>query len=69
MNGKKAKMARRLAREELAHDPTPLLERELVVTRVHGHDRVINDPFTVRTFTQKIKQQYKASAKRGHQAA
>lgn len=61
MNGKKAKLARRIAREEMANDPTPAAPRELVITRFRGHDRVINHPFSVHSFGKRVKEAYKKS--------
>lgn len=61
MNGKKAKLARRAAREELSAELTPVLQRELVITRFKGHDRIQNDPFTVHSFAKQIKKAYNKS--------
>lgn len=58
MNGKKAKMARRIAREEVEDDPTPMADRELIAQRWRGHDRVINNPFTVHGFSKQVKRAY-----------
>ncbi len=43
MNSKTAKRLRRMARAEMSGDKG-VVERELVVARVNGHDRVINNP-------------------------
>lgn len=63
MNGKTAKKLRRMAREELAMDRQMYgaKDRELVVANVRGHDRVINDPMTERSFTLQLKKAYKES--------
>ena len=63
MNGKKAKLLRRMAREEMAGDKG-LVERELVVARVQGHDRVVNEPISVRAMHRHLKTAYKASQER-----
>ena len=60
MNGKMAKRLRRMAREEMAGDKG-LVERELVVARVAGHDRVINEPSSVRAMNLHLKAAYKKS--------
>ena len=61
MNGKKAKTLRRIAREEMAMDRQMYgaKDRELVVTNVRGHDRIINDPMTERGFTLQLKKAFK----------
>lgn len=66
MNGKKAKLARRVARAEMANDPRAVAERELFVAEWRGHDRLINDPFSQRGFSRAIKKAYKKSIQRGH---
>lgn len=60
MNGKKAKLARRLAREEVANDPTKIQDG-LIEQRRNGSSRLINAPFSVRSFTRKVKELYKKS--------
>lgn len=61
MNGKIAKRLRRIAREEMAMDRQMYgaKDRELVVANVRGHDRVINDPMTERSFTLQLKKAFK----------
>lgn len=60
MNGKMAKRLRRLAREEMMTD-RGVVERELVIARVRGHDRVVNEPISVRAMNQQLKSAYKAA--------
>jgi hypothetical protein len=60
LSGKKHKLIRRAAREELAMDQQRRVvpERELVVGRVHGNKSMrtaFNDPFSVRGFTRGLK--------------
>lgn len=43
MNGKQARRLRKMARNEMATDQG-IVDRELVVANVKGHDRVINNP-------------------------
>lgn len=57
MNQKKAKALRRMARTEMAGNPESV-ERELVVARVKGRDRVINEPMSVRAMNQHLKRAY-----------
>lgn len=59
MNGKKAKALRRMAREELSGDRNAV-DRELVIARVRGHHRIINEPLSVRAFNSQLKKHYKA---------
>lgn len=58
MNGKKAKALRRMARIEMAGNRESV-ERELVVATIRGHDRVINEPLSVRAMHQHLKRAYK----------
>lgn len=60
MNGKKAKLMRKLAREEMMTDKG-VVERELVIARVRGHDRVVNEPISVRAMHRQLKSAYKAA--------
>ena len=57
MNSKTAKRLRKLARNEMATDQG-VQERELVVARVRGHDRVINEPNTNRAMYRSLKSAY-----------
>lgn len=43
MNQKLSKRLRRMARTEMSGDKG-VVERELIVARVKGHDRIINNP-------------------------
>lgn len=58
MNQKKAKALRRMARAEMAANPNSV-ERELLVATIRGHDRVINEPLSVRAMHQHLKRAYK----------
>lgn len=60
MNGKIAKRLRKMAREEMMTDKG-VVERELVIARVRGHDRVVNEPISVRAMHQQLKSAYKAA--------
>lgn len=57
MNGKMAKRLRKLAKLEMSGN-AQTVERELVLARVAGADRVINEPLTVRAFYLKLKDAY-----------
>ena len=59
MNGKKAKALRKMARIEMTGN-AEAVERELVVATVRGHDRVINEPLSVRAMHQHLKRAYKS---------
>lgn len=59
MNGKKSKALRKMARIEMAGNAESV-ERELVVATVKGHDRVINEPLSVRAMHQHLKRAYKS---------
>lgn len=61
MNGKRAKQLRRMAREECAGDPSMSQERELVIAQFRGHDRIINDPYTVHNLSKCLKKAYNKS--------
>lgn len=67
MNQKKAKALRRMARDEMALDRTMYgaKDRELVIAHIKGHDRVINDPTTVRGMTLALKASYKKASQAG----
>lgn len=58
MNGKLAKRLRKLAKLEMSAN-AETVDRELVVARVRGHDRIINEPLTVRAFYAQLKDAYK----------
>ncbi len=67
MNQKMAKRLRRMARDEMSADRAVYgaKDRELVVARIKGHDRVINDPMTERGFTLQLKKAFKQQQRRG----
>lgn len=52
-----AKRLRKLAKLEMSSNKETV-DRELVLARVRGHDRVINEPMTVRAFYLKLKDAY-----------
>jgi hypothetical protein len=58
MNGKTAKKLRKMARIEMAGNRESV-ERELVIATIRGHDRVINEPLSVRAMSQHLKTAYK----------
>lgn len=58
MNGKLAKRLRKLAKLEMSAN-AETVDRELVIARVRGHDRIINEPLTVRAFYTQLKDAYK----------
>lgn len=58
MNGKLAKRLRKLAKLEMSAN-AETVDRELVVARVRSHDRIINEPLTVRAFYIQLKDAYK----------
>lgn len=64
MNAKMAKRLRRMAREEMAGDAN-LVDRELVIATVKGHDRLINEPISVRSMHLQLKKAYKAARRAG----
>ena len=64
MNGKKSKLLRRLARAEMAGDKG-VVERELVIARVQGHDRIVNEPISVRAMHLSLKNAYKRARSAG----
>ena len=57
MNAKMAKRLRKLAKLEMSANKETV-ERELVLARVKGHDRVINEPLSVRAFYLQLKDAY-----------
>lgn len=61
MSGRVAKRLRKMAREEMAMDRQMYAapERELVIANIKGHDRVINNPLTVRGMEIQLKKAYK----------
>jgi len=65
MSGRVAKRLRKLAREEMAMDQQMYAapERELVIANIKGHDRVINNPLTVRGMEIQLKKAYKKMRK------
>ena len=65
MSGRVAKRLRKLAREEMAVDQQMYAapERELVIANIKGHDRVINNPLTVRGMEIQLKKAYKKMRK------
>ena len=63
MNSKLAKKLRRMAREEMAMDN--VVDEELVLARVRGHDRVIHNPDSVKAMELQLKKAYKVARARG----
>lgn len=57
MNGRIAKRLRKLAKLEMSSNKETV-DRELVLARVRGADRVINEPMTVRAFYLQLKGAY-----------
>lgn len=64
MRAKVAKALRRMAREEMAGDKG-LVERELVIAKVRGHDRIVNEPISVRAMNLQLKEAYKRAVRAG----
>ena len=64
MNQKKAKVLRRMAREEMAGDKG-VVDRELKIARVRGADRIINEPLSVRAMNLQLKKAYKNAQRTG----
>lgn len=62
MNGKMAKRLRKMAKLEMSSNATTV-DRELVLARVHGGDRVINEPMSVRAMYLKLKWALKESVR------
>lgn len=58
MRQKLAKRLRKLAKLEMSAN-AETVDRELVVARVRSHDRIINEPLTVRAFYLQLKDAYK----------
>lgn len=58
MNGKLSKRLRKMAKLEMSAN-AQTIDRELVIARVKGHDRLINEPLSVRAFYGKLKEAYK----------
>lgn len=56
-SGKVSKRLRKLAKLEMSGN-AQTVDRELVLARVRGADRVINEPLTVRAFYLKLKSAY-----------
>lgn len=63
MNQKMAKRLRKLARDEMSANGN-VVERELVLARVHGGDRVINEPMSNRAMYLKLKWAYGESRRK-----
>jgi hypothetical protein len=57
MNGKMARRLRKLAKLEMSSNKETV-DRELVLARVRGADRVVNEPLSVRAFYLKLKDAY-----------
>ena len=57
MNGRISKRLRKLAKLEMSSN-RETVDRELVLAKVHGHYRVVNEPMTVRAFYLKLKKAY-----------
>jgi hypothetical protein len=57
MNAKKARALRKMAAIEM-HTNKENVPRELVVARVRGHDRVINEPMSARAMYLQLKRAY-----------
>lgn len=57
MRQKLAKRLRKLAKFEMSAN-AETIDRELVLARIAGHDRVINEPMSVRGFYLKLKDSY-----------
>ena len=64
MRGKIAKALRRMARDEMSANPEAV-ERELLLARVRGANRVVNEPMSVRAMNLQLKQAYKNSVRSG----
>lgn len=60
MNGKKAKLMRRMAREEMAEDP----ERDYVAGP-KSRTTMVNSPNSVRAMNLKLKKAYEAASRAG----
>lgn len=67
MRAKKAKQLRKLAKFEMSAN-AETVDRELVLATVKGHDRVINEPLTVRAFYLKLKDAYSDAVRSGKKA-
>lgn len=59
-----AKRLRKMARDEMQGD-RGLVDRELVIASIKGHERVINEPISVRAMTLQLKDAYKAARRAG----
>ena len=57
MNGKKARALRKMAEVEM-YSNKENVDRELVVARIKGHDRVINEPLSTRAMYLRLKGAY-----------
>jgi hypothetical protein len=57
MNGKMAKRLRKMAKFEMSAGKQ-VIDRELVLARFGRHDRVINEPLSVRYFYLQLKEAY-----------
>lgn len=63
MNGKKAKRLRKMAEIEM-YSNKENVPRELVVARIKGHDRVINEPMSTRAMYLRLKNAYGVALRR-----
>lgn len=57
-SGKTSKKLRKMAAIEMAGN-RETVERELVIANIKGHDRIINEPLSVRAMYQHLKTAYK----------
>ncbi|MBU3577499.1 hypothetical protein [Polynucleobacter sp. UK-Kesae-W10] len=64
MRGKLAKRLRKLAKLEMSSG-SKTVDRELVLARLRGADRIINEPMTVRAMYLNLKMAYKESVHKG----
>ena len=62
MNGRMSKKLRKMAKMEMSGNATTV-DRELVLARVAGGDRIINEPLTVRAMYLKLKWALKESVR------
>jgi hypothetical protein len=63
MNGKKARALRKMATVEM-YSNKENVPRELVVARIKGHDRVINEPMSTRAMYLRLKTAYGVALRR-----
>ena len=62
MNGKKARLLRKMAKEEMSGD-RGVVARELVIAKINGSDRVVNHPNSFRAMGTQLKRAYKSMQK------